>query len=49
MDNGNGQYTALPNKKGGFIDDLIVYKIKKNDYLLCVNASNTDKDVDWIS
>ena len=49
LDNGNGQYTALPNKEGGFIDDLIVYKIKKNDYLLCVNASNTDKDVNWIT
>lgn len=47
--NGDGQYTALPNKDGGFVDDLIIYRIEENNYLLCVNASNTEKDVKWIT
>jgi aminomethyltransferase len=39
----------LPNNDGGIVDDLIVYKIKEEQYLLVVNASNIDKDWDWIS
>jgi aminomethyltransferase len=39
----------MPNGKGGVIDDLIIYKIKDEEYLLVVNASNIDKDWDWIS
>lgn len=46
---GKAQYTCLPNEKGGIIDDLIVYRMKENEYLLVVNASNIDKDWDWIS
>ncbi len=46
---GQAQYSCLPNETGGIIDDLIVYKIKDNDYLLVVNASNIEKDWDWIS
>ncbi|HEY8934031.1 MAG TPA: glycine cleavage system aminomethyltransferase GcvT [Cyclobacteriaceae bacterium] len=46
---GQAQYSCLPNKTGGIVDDLIVYKIKDNDYMLVVNASNIDKDWDWIS
>jgi aminomethyltransferase len=46
---GQAQYSCLPNDKGGIVDDLIVYKIKENDYLLVVNASNIDKDWNWIS
>jgi aminomethyltransferase len=46
---GQAQYSCLPNGKGGIVDDLIVYKIKDNDYLLVVNASNIDKDWNWIS
>lgn len=46
---GQAQYSCLPNEKGGIVDDLIVYKIKDNDYLLVVNASNIDKDWNWIS
>ena len=49
LSNGEGQYTALPNEKGGFVDDLIIYRLEDNNYLLCVNASNTEKDFDWIS
>ena len=46
---GQAQYSCLPNETGGVVDDLIVYKIKDNDYLLVVNASNIKKDWDWIS
>ena len=46
---GQAQYSCLPNETGGIVDDLIVYKIKDNDYLLVVNAGNIDKDWAWIS
>jgi len=45
---GQAQYSCLPNKDGGIVDDLIVYKIKDNDYLVVVNASNIEKDWNWI-
>jgi len=44
---GKVQYSCMPNDIGGIIDDLLVYKISKNDYLLVVNASNIQKDMDW--
>ena len=46
---GQAQYSCLPNDKGGIVDDLIVYRIKEDQWLLVVNASNIDKDWDWIS
>ena len=46
---GRAQYSCLPNGKGGIVDDLIVYKIKDEEYLLVVNASNIEKDWNWIS
>ena len=46
---GRAQYTCLPNNENGIVDDLIVYKLKEEEYLLVVNASNIDKDWDWIS
>ncbi|WP_417362949.1 glycine cleavage system aminomethyltransferase GcvT [Galbibacter sp.] len=46
---GKAQYNYLPNKQGGIVDDLIVYQIKEEQYLLVVNASNIDKDWEWIS
>jgi len=46
---GQAQYSCLPNETGGVVDDLIVYKIKDDDYLLVVNASNIEKDWEWIS
>lgn len=46
---GKAQYTCLPNENGGIIDDLIIYRMKENQYLLVVNASNIDKDWEWIS
>lgn len=46
---GRAQYSCMPNGKGGIVDDLIVYKIKEEQYLLVVNASNIEKDWNWIS
>jgi aminomethyltransferase len=45
---GKAQYSCLPNDDGGIVDDLIVYKIKEFTYLLVVNASNIEKDWNWI-
>jgi aminomethyltransferase len=45
---GQAQYSCLPNDQGGIVDDLLVYRIKENDYLLVVNASNIEKDWNWI-
>ncbi|MDN3723607.1 glycine cleavage system aminomethyltransferase GcvT [Aequorivita sp. SDUM287046] len=49
IEDGQAQYNCLPNETGGIVDDLIVYKIADEKYLLVVNASNIDKDWDWIS
>ncbi|MFA9189690.1 glycine cleavage system aminomethyltransferase GcvT [Flavobacterium sp. FBOR7N2.3] len=49
LTHGKVQYSCLPNNDGGIVDDLLVYKIKDEQYLLVVNASNIDKDWDWIS
>lgn len=46
---GKVQYSCLPNGKGGIVDDLLVYCLAENDYLLVVNASNIGKDWDWIA
>ena len=46
---GRAQYSLLCNESGGVIDDLIVYRMAEQDYLLIVNASNETKDFDWIS
>ena len=46
---GKAQYSCLPNDTGGIVDDLIVYRVKENTYLLVVNASNIEKDWEWIS
>jgi len=45
---GKAQYNCLTNELGGIIDDLIVYRLEENKYLLVVNASNISKDLDWI-
>lgn len=49
LTDGQAQYSCLPNETGGIVDDLLVYKIKDQDYLLVVNASNIEKDWNWIS
>ena len=46
---GDAQYSCFPNENGGIVDDLICYRIKKYQYLLVVNASNIEKDWNWIS
>ncbi|MEM9362370.1 MAG: glycine cleavage system aminomethyltransferase GcvT [Bacteroidota bacterium] len=46
---GKAQYSCLPNETGGIVDDLIVYQIKEETYLLVVNASNIEKDWAHIS
>jgi aminomethyltransferase len=46
---GKVQYSCLPNKEGGIVDDLLVYRIDEKTYMLVVNASNIEKDWDWIS
>jgi aminomethyltransferase len=46
---GKAQYSCLPNATGGIVDDLIIYRVKKETYLLVVNASNIEKDWNWIS
>jgi len=46
---GDAQYSCFPNNKGGIVDDLICYKVKEHTYLLVVNASNIEKDWNWIN
>ena len=45
----DAQYSCIPNDTGGIVDDLIIYRVKEQTYLLVVNASNIDKDWEWIS
>lgn len=42
------QYTLYCNHKGGVVDDVILYRLTEENYLFCVNASNTEKDYEWI-
>jgi aminomethyltransferase len=46
--NGKVQYSCLPNEDGGIVDDLLVYQIDEKTYMLVVNASNIEKDWNWI-
>src|SRR5215213_7223418 len=49
LTNGKAQYSCLPNEQGGIVDDLLVYCIEENKvYMLVVNASNIEKDWNWI-
>ena len=43
------QYTAMCLPTGGILDDLLVYRLKENNYMLCVNASNTEKVDQWLN
>jgi len=45
---GKVQYSCLPNQDGGIVDDLLVYRIDEKTYMLVVNASNIEKDWNWI-
>lgn len=46
---GKAQYSCITNENGGIVDDIIIYKIGEEEYMLVVNASNIEKDWDWIS
>ena len=46
---GQAQYSCLPNERGGIVDDLLIYKLDKEEYMLVVNAANIAKDWAWIS
>ena len=46
---GKAQYSCLPNNDGGIVDDLIIYRLNEEKYVLVVNAANIQKDWDWIS
>lgn len=48
LTDGKVQYSCLPNKDGGIVDDLLVYRFKADEYYLVVNASNIEKDWNWI-
>lgn len=45
---GKAQYACIPNETGGIIDDFLTYRISKDEYLLVVNASNIEKDWNWL-
>ena len=49
LSDGKVQYSCLPNEDGGIVDDLLVYRFGEEDYMLVVNASNIQKDWDWIT
>ena len=46
---GQAQYTCMPNDNGGIVDDMLIYKLAEDEFMLVVNASNIEKDFDWIS
>jgi aminomethyltransferase len=48
LEPGKVQYTCMPNDKNGIIDDLLVYNLSENVYMLVVNASNIEKDWNWL-
>jgi len=49
LKDGQAQYTAMCYENGGTVDDLLIYKRGDNNYLLVVNASNIDKDLEWMN
>ncbi|MCC6817877.1 MAG: glycine cleavage system aminomethyltransferase GcvT [Bacteroidia bacterium] len=49
LTDGKVQYSCMPNNTGGIVDDLLVYRYNQNEYYLVVNASNIQKDWDWIA
>ncbi|MEC7241628.1 MAG: glycine cleavage system aminomethyltransferase GcvT, partial [Myxococcota bacterium] len=48
VDIGQSQYSAILNPSGGIVDDVFVYRLAQSEYLVCVNASNREKDFDWL-
>ncbi|PKQ68944.1 glycine cleavage system aminomethyltransferase GcvT [Raineya orbicola] len=48
LTDGKAQYSCMTNEKGGIVDDLLVYRLSETEYMLVVNASNIEKDWNWI-
>ncbi len=48
LTDGKVQYSCFPNEKGGIVDDLLVYRFNEKEYMLVVNASNIEKDWNWL-
>jgi aminomethyltransferase len=48
LEDNQAQYSLIPNERGGTVDDLLVYRLSADAYLLVVNASNVDKDREWL-
>src|SRR3954468_6453107 len=48
LDDNQAQYSAMLNREGGIVDDLLVYRIDEFHYFLVVNAGTTEKDFEWI-
>jgi aminomethyltransferase len=46
---GKAQYSCMPNGKGGIVDDLIIYRVNAEEYFIVVNASNIEKDWNWMT
>jgi aminomethyltransferase len=46
---GKAHYSAILNERGGVVDDIIIYRCAKDRFLICVNASNADKDFEWLT
>lgn len=46
---GSAQYSAILNNKGGILDDIFVYRLEEDDFLLCVNAANIEADYKWLA
>jgi len=49
LEDGQVQYSCIPNDEGGIVDDLLIYRFSKTKYLLVVNASNIEKDWNWLN
>ncbi len=49
LHDGKAMYAYLPNDQGGVVDDLLVYRIREDAYMLVVNASNIEKDWEWLT
>ena len=49
LDDGRAHYTGLLYPTGGFVDDILIYRMAADDYFIVVNASNTEKDFDWFT
>lgn len=47
LEDGDALYTVACNEKGGVVDDLVIYRMAAEEYLICVNAGNRDKDFAW--